>query len=154
MKSKLLILVACMLLVGMAAPAMAAQEPVGERFNLFAGEPDTYPADEPFFVIHGWGVIPSVDNPPGHFNFTLDVDGVDLGAGKLINGGVAGPDGALTRLFLYNFDDGMPAGEYTFTGHWWGPCDWAVEWGMWFEACPQKNAMVEIFAVDHTVTFY
>lgn len=152
MKSKLLlVLVACMLLAGMAAPAMAAQEPVGDRINVLFGEPEEYPADEPFFVLHGWGpVVPSLTNAVGQVGFRLDVAGEDQGKGKLINWG--GPDG-LGRLWLYNFEDGMAAGEVTFIGHWFLPCQVAVDEGMWSEACPTPNAMVEVLTAEHTVLF-
>lgn len=154
MKSKFLLLtVACMLLVGMAAPAMAAEEPVGEQINVLGGEPATYLADEPFFILHGWGPVPATDHPIGRYGFRLDVDGVDQGNGKLLNSGVGGPDGVVSRLWLFNFDDGMPAGDVTFTGHWILPCMLAVDAELWFEACPTPNAQVDVFTISHTVSF-
>ena len=56
-------------------------------------------------------------------------------------------------MWLYNFENGMPAGTYTFTGYWWAPCEWAVELGLWFDACPTPNAQVPALIIDHTVTF-
>ena len=111
MKSRFLLLtVACTLLVGMAAPAMAAQEPDGEPINVLFGDPAEYPADEPFFILHGWGNDPKVDHPVGQWEFTLEVNGEDQGKGKRITTGVAGGD-ARPWLSLYTFEDGMPAGE-------------------------------------------
>lgn len=154
MKSKVLLLtVACMLLVGMAAPAIAAQEPLGGQINIIGGDPIEYPADEPFFILHGWGNSPKVDHPVGQWEFTVDVNGEDQGKGKRLTAGVAGGEGR-PWLSLYEFEDGLSAGEVTFTGYWWAPCELAVEYEMWLDTCPTPNAQVPVLVVDHTVTFF
>ena len=156
MRSKFLLLVAaCMLLVGMAAPALAARQPVGDRINVLFADPGFYPANEPFHIVHGWGALdPSITHSAvGHLDFRLDVDGEDQGKGKLVNSTLGGPEENLVRVWLFNFEDGMPAGEVTFTGHWFMPCLLAVDQGLWFEACPKPNAAVEVITATHTVTF-
>ena len=85
MRSKFLLLVAaCMLLVGMAAPALAAPQPVGDRINVLFADPGFYPANEPFHIVHGWGALdPSITHSAvGHLDFRLDVDGEDQGKGE------------------------------------------------------------------------
>jgi len=153
MKSKVLLLTAaCMLLVGVAAPAMAANEPLGEQISIIAGDPDVYDADEPFFILHGWGNYPKADHPAGRWEFTLDVNGEDQGKGKRLTTGVAGGEGR-PWLSLYEFEDGLPAGEVTFTGYWWAPCELAIEYELWSGTCPTPNAQVAVLVIDHTVTF-
>ena len=72
MKSKILVLfLGSLLLVGAISPAMAAEEPVGDRIDVLYEEPSTYPAGEPFFVGHGWSDAPLPHVPIGRFGFTL-----------------------------------------------------------------------------------
>jgi len=154
MKSKILILfLGSLLLVGAVSPAMAAEEPVGERINVLIEEPFTYPAGEPFFVGHGWSDAPLPQVPIGRFGFTLEVDGVDQGKGSLLNAGPGLTGGFWWRWWVFNFPEGMPAGDVTFTGHWLAPCEWAVEWFAYPDTCRTPNAMVEVLTAEHTVTF-
>ena len=154
MKSKLLlVLIACMLLVGMAVPASAAHEPTGEWINLLAGDPDTYPADEPFFIEHGFFGVPSQDVPVGRFGFSLEVDGVDQGKGKLTNISPGLTGEVWVRWWLFNFEDGMPAGDVTFTGYWYAPCQYSVDLGMYPGPCNTPNEQVVFWTAEHTVTF-
>lgn len=146
------VLLVCMLLVSVSVPAIAGEEPVGDRINVLFGEPVTYPAGAPFFVLHGWSDVP-VTSPPGRFDFTLEIDGVDQGAGKFFNAGLGLTGGVWQRLWLFNFSDGLSEGEHTFTGTWWMPCEYAVESGLWGDTCATPNAEVAALVIDHTVTF-
>lgn len=152
MRSKFFLLMVACVLVGMAAPAMGAQEPEGVRISILGGTPAEYAADEPFFILHGWGNAPSLDHPAGLWEFTLEVNGEDQGKGKRITTGLAGGE-ARPWLSLYTFEEGMPAGVVTFTGYWWAPCELAVEYELWFDTCPTPNAQVPALVIDHTATF-
>lgn len=153
MRSKIVfVLLACMLLVGMAAPAMAGEEPVGERINVLAGDPVEFSAGEAFHVLHGWFDFPATTQP-GRFDFTLEVDGIDQGKGKLFNFGPGLTGGVWNRLWLFNFPDGLEAGNHTFTGTWWAPCEVAVDAGLWTDTCVTPNAKVEALVLQHTVLF-
>ena len=135
-----------------AVPASAAEAPVGTRVNIVAGTPTTLDADTPFYILHGWGVQPNLVQAIGATDFRLDVDGVDQGRGSLQNTGV-GVAGAVVKLHLYNFHDGLPAGTYTFTGHWFLPCGPAVAQGLFPGPCDLPNEKVEVFTIPLTVTF-
>jgi hypothetical protein len=64
----------CAVLLANAARAEIA--PTGTRINLFAGTSQTFPADQPFHVSHGWESLPSSDQSVGIWRFSLTVDGV------------------------------------------------------------------------------
>ena len=83
--------------------------------------------------------------------FRLEVDGVDQGKGKLQNTSL-GPQ-SLSRLWLYNFEDGLPAGTHVFTGHWSLPCSVAVDSGLAPGPCDLPNEPTEIITIPLTVTF-
>ena len=133
-----------------AVPAVAAEAPVGDQINVFTGHPDTFPADTPFHIVHGWFFAPDETTAVGAFGFRLDVAGEDQGRGSLLNH----MDGdVLVRQWLYNFHDGMPVGTYTFTGHWIMPCSEAVDGGFVPGPCLTPNAPVEGYSTSLTVTF-
>ena len=118
-----------LLIVTVAGPASAAPatEPVGERVAVLGGGTVELEAGEAFHVQHGWGPLsPSEAGPIGHWGFWLEIDGVDQGRGQPVNFAF-GPDGGVVRTVLYNYPEGLPAGEYVFTGHWFGPCHEVVE---------------------------
>jgi hypothetical protein len=113
-----------------AAPA-SVPEPVGERIDVLAGTPTTFPTGQPFHVRHGWGV--GVTPPPdlaGRFWFELDVDGtsrppdaVERSTDPAPETGLDAP--VLNRWWLFNFAAGL-TGTHTFTGRWLAPCRIAV----------------------------
>ena len=148
--SVLLVAVIALLVASLAGPAGAAPatEPVGTNVSVIAGGVAELEAGEAFHVEHGWGLVVPEQAPIGHWGFGLDIDGVDQGKGKRVN--IGEPDG-LVRRVLYNYPNGLPAGEYVFTGHWFGPCEEIAEM---MEAlllppieCEFKNAEVD-FPLD------
>jgi hypothetical protein len=59
-------------------------------------------------------------------------------------------------LFLFNFTDGLEAGEYTFAGTWFAPCTLAVEEGWYAGDCATPNEQVPVtvpFVEPVTITF-
>ena len=110
--------------------------------------PDTYPAGAPFHIQHGWLTAPK-DAPPGNFDFQLEMDGVYQSHDFY---SVVGGQDALSITWLFNYPDGM-SGVRTFTGHWFAPCQYAVELGMYPGPCPSPNMPVEAYTRTLTVTF-
>ena len=145
----ILLIIAMVSLVA-ATGASAGNEPVGERINLYQ-ESIEFPAETPFHIMHGW-VQTSEDEAIGIFDFELEVDGVlqteDI---KLFSADSGSPD-ILWRLFLYNFADGM-TGAHTFTGHWYAPCQYAVDNLNYSGLCATPNEKVETNSRTLEVTF-
>ena len=149
MKRPIAIAVVLALAMGVMAPAAAAPPPTGEQINILAGAPTTFAPDTAFHVEHGWG-LERGDRPAGKFDFRLEIDGVDQGAGALLRY----RDGIYNRRTrLFNFPDGFAAGTYEFTGKWYAPCKWAVDAGWYQGVCPKKNARVLAQELSLTVTF-
>jgi len=146
---------AALVLTGVA-PA-AEPVPVGDRINVFAGTPTTYPAGQPFHIRHGWSVgITAHPEQTGLWRFSLDVDGVpraaddtDFNAEPAPTTGFDAP--RLNRGWIFNFPAGM-TGRHTFTGHWIGPCELAVESG-YPGPCNRPNEPVEALTRSLTVDF-
>lgn len=139
-------------LLTMATPATAAKnEPVGDRISVFFGGQIEFPAGTPFHISHGW-VQSSDDDAIGIFDFELKVDGVlreeDFKMFSVVNGD---PD-TLNRIWVYNFPNGM-TGTHTFTGHWFAPCQYAVDSLGFPGPCATPNAKVEARSRTLTVTF-
>ncbi len=133
-----------------AAPAAAGQwQPVGERIRVWDGS-IVFPAGAPFHIMHGW-VQTSEDGAIGIFDFTLEVDGVlrqeDF---KMFSADSGYPD-TLWRLWVHDFPVGM-TGMHTFTGHWFAPCQYAVDNLGYPGTCSTPNARVETATRTLTVT--
>ncbi len=122
----------------------------GSRWRIYAGEA--------FHIAHGFGIDPAESHAVGQFDFRLDIDGEDQGKGKLLTTGV-GYDvdpfakGEMTRVFLYNFEDGLDTDTYTFTGHWSASCRTAMESFGYPGPCPQENSQVQLLTFSLSVTF-
>jgi hypothetical protein len=140
-----MIIVAVLVLV-VAAPVSAregGQGAVGERINILFQDPTTFDANTPFHVFHGFAVEPSADlSPVGRYTFRLEVDGVDQGKGQLVNEAL--PSEAISRRWLFNFQDGLPAGDHLLEGRWYEPCSLAVDLGEYPGPCATPNEPVEI----------
>lgn len=145
MRRRFFVLLTVLLLalsLGAVLPVSAAEAPIGTQVNVLFGFPTTISAGESFHVVHGWANQPSESHAIGAWGFRLEIDGEDQGAGSLIN--TADPEfNSLTRQWLYNYEDGLTAGEYRFTGHWFWPCRDAVDAGFYTGECKTPNAPVE-----------
>jgi hypothetical protein len=133
----------------------ADTQPVGDRINVLLGFPASYPANTPFHIRHGWGLLPHVE--AGIFSFELDVDGVpreeDFVLRFAVPPGLTGlPNVILVRTWVHNFAAGM-TGTHTFTGHWIAPCDQADDVGEYTGPCRTPNEPVEAITRSLTVTF-
>jgi hypothetical protein len=151
MKKHAFVLVLLAMLV-MALPAAAQwKEPVGGRIDILAGEPDQYPAGEPFHIQHGNKMVPG-DPPPGRFDFKLEVDGVLQQEDYVDHWVDLNDPEPLVRIWVFNFPEGM-TGTRTFTGHWYISCRWAVNNGWYTGDCRTPHALVEILSQPLTVEF-
>ena len=66
MIKKRILLVLLISLFVLAIPVAAkTDKTVGEQIHLFIDTPETFPADTPFHIMHGWVLYPSEDGPIG-----------------------------------------------------------------------------------------
>jgi hypothetical protein len=111
----LLAVVGAMLVV--AAPASASSKPTtGTRIGLFA-PPTTFPANTPFYVKHGFACdFSEADCPQAMAGglFTLYVDGVPQPSTLEVDAG----SGGVTKWWITNVTNGLPAGDHTLVGVW------------------------------------
>ena len=150
-KILILMLVVVILLSVVVVPAMARGKlPDGVRFNLRSGRPTTHEAGEPFHIQHGWLLRPPEDKALGKWTFALWVDGKprqvdwkDFTANQSQEGQIE-----LTRLWVFNFADGLPAGTHTFKGTWYAPCYEVEDDCRW----PFKKVAKETFELVVTFT--
>lgn len=153
MKRNFLYLIITILLLALAVPTAAKNvEPVGERIMLYSWAPDVFTAGEPVYVQHGWVVFPEVEHPVGKWDFALEIDGT-LQKCTLISGVHDSSVPLLNRQRLCNYPEGMPAGEYTFTGYWLAPCTYAAEYMGYPDACQKPQEKVIVYSLMKTVTF-
>ena len=91
----------------MVSAANAGPAPTGTRISIFGGS-QTFPANQPFYFRHLWGLTPSVSGPVGLWTFSLSVDGVPQ-HGFVDTQVIFDPVGGtlLLRPFLFNFPQGM-----------------------------------------------
>jgi hypothetical protein len=121
------------LILAIAVPVFAddGKVPVGTRVNLWAGDA-VLNAGEPFHVQHGYVFPPKYlqENDVtaiGKTDFSLAIDGVDQD-GRFIS--FKDEDGWLFQLTLYNYPDGLPAGQYTLAGTYQDLCWMNRAWGI------------------------
>lgn len=145
-------LIVALLVMAIPSAAFAHNEPVGTRINLFFGGSIEFSAATPFHIRHGW-LQPSDDEAIGIFDFELEVDGVlqkeDF---KMFSAESGNPD-LLSRIWVFNFPGGM-TGTHTFTGHWYAPCQYAVDWLGYPGPCATPNQKVETSSREVVVTFF
>jgi len=143
-----------------AGAAPERQDPVkygafGGRIDLILRSPTKFLKDTPFHVRHGHALRPGVDRLVGLFDFELGIDGVlqvEDYATRTFDPSV---EYLLSLWWTHNFPDGLPEGSYTFTGHWFGPCQWAVdEIATFSEPCPSRNSQVEFWSESLTDAFH
>jgi hypothetical protein len=155
MKKYLLLITALLIvaLLAMASPALADRNaPVGDRIGLFFGGSREFMAGAPFHVRHGW-IQSSEDNAIGVFDFALDVDGILQREDFKMFSAVSGDPDLLNRIWVYNFPNGM-TGTHTFTGHWFAPCQYAVDFLAYPGPCATPNEKVETNTRTLIVTFF
>lgn len=137
--------------LAMTTPAAAnPNTPIGDRIIVW-NTSIIFAENTPFHIWHGW-VQPSTDEAIGIFDFELDVDGVRIQEDFKMFSATSGDPDTLWRLWVYNFPDGM-TGTHTFTGHWYAPCQYAVDNLGYTGACSTPNEKVENNTKVITVTF-
>lgn len=129
------------------APALASpREPTGDRIGLFGGDQE-YPADTPFFISHGNGMVVGEDRALGRDGFVLEVDGMVVDPSYETR---SLADGMFVHARTYDFPDGM-TGTHMFTGHWLAPCGAPTAYLPCGDARP--NTPVEYQSLTITVMF-
>jgi hypothetical protein len=114
------------LLVAIAPVSAGGPPRTGYQIDLF-NPPATAPANEPFWVGHGWcstaddeDPLRSVLSPSTRVTFTLD--GQTLVTGTDVSFNVSFDDGVTCvayKINYHNFASGLPAGSHTITGCWY-----------------------------------
>jgi hypothetical protein len=116
---------------------------------------ETYDADLPFYVSHGWNQL----GPPGHnmqtARFDLYIDGMKCqGNNPWCSPGIPRPSYAEEEdvwevSWEYKFKKGLPPGEHTLHGEWLYKC------GLWKlpEDCDDPDALIVRFEKDLVIQF-
>jgi hypothetical protein len=134
------------LFVGRALPPELIRatlpEPIGAEISIWESGSQVFAANTPFHIDHGWQVDPTTGYPIGKFLFVLEIYGSRVEPDYVHTTFVRGTDEPLQRLWVYNFPDGM-SGSQEFTGHWFAPCGYVVEYGEYQEDCPDPFTIVE-----------
>ncbi len=121
MRRAIVLAMATLLLLSLAAaPTLAAQkEPTGVLLRAPSlTEVQTFPADTPFHVRHGFAN--ETIKWLGKYGFELDVDGVPQTTDfKEI---AVDREAGATVLWYFNYPAGM-TGTHVFTGRWYAPCN-------------------------------
>lgn len=134
-----------------ATPAAAGTNiPVGDQIRI-RNLSIEFPANTPFHIRHGW-IQPSSDSAIGVFDFALEVDGIFQREDYKGFTAASGEPDLLSRIWVYNFPAGM-TGTHTFTGHWYAPCQYAVDNLGYLDPCPTPNLKVETSTRSLIVTF-
>ena len=144
-KVSLFVIMVFILVMAIAFPVNAdgkgenGKEPVGVRVSLWDGDQTVSGS---FHVEHG-----HVNDPQGgafgKARFVLEINGVEQD-GSFLSYKV---DGVLNHTTLYNFPEGLPPGDYTFTGTWYDPCFW------FSDTCDKDTALADPpYVVEIAVT--
>jgi hypothetical protein len=147
---KIIVVLSIIAILLMASPVSAARHVyAGDRINVLLLTPTTFEADTPFHINHGWGIQVGRDTSGtykeiAHARFELEVDGVLVGedfVDRYVDSGFH------AKYYVFNFFDGLPAGDHTFTGHWYNLCKYS---GV---TCTNPSQEVENLVQSLTVTF-
>jgi hypothetical protein len=134
-------------------------ETVGTRILMYA-PPASFDAGEPFYIQHGIGLgwfigLERVGNNAGKGLMTLEVDGVkiepDFVTREWINYKPEYPLLVQTKLFTFNFPDGLEAGEHTFVRSYFFTCQFYWDMGIDVE-CENPVELIEYLPMKQTVT--
>jgi hypothetical protein len=125
---------------------------VGTPLNLFGGV-QTFPAGQPFNIVHGWLSLPRETQALGKWRFSLSVDGVEAKPDFIET--IRSDDSVLGTLlyrpYVFNFQDGM-TGTHVFSGTFLGPCSGMVEAGFATGPCSNPNEEVPASGGPFTTT--
>lgn len=134
----------------------------GERLLIFPGaSPETFPANETFFIAHGWGWIMhdyfNITNDKKGFNYTLELDGELLEQNHIHSNmfpAVQDEYGDHWRqsMWIYNFPDGLE-GTHTFVSKYWLKCQAFVDFGEIPGPCDDPDELMLYLLVEATIDF-
>ena len=149
---KYALVISLVVLLLVVTPALAnPHEPSGSRISLFFSGDQEFPANTAFYINHGWSQE-SAKYPLGLFDFELEVDGVWVNETYVERSTNVGEEGPLfDRVWVFNFPAGM-SGEHTFKGHWYVPCQVALDAGTVTE-CPIPGFPYESKTTEVVINF-
>lgn len=155
-KTTLLFVVLVALLL--TTPAVAGpNEPTGEQILLLCDGPFCsgtleYPANTPFYIDHGWVLMPTKGDQPGQYAFQLELDGSTVDPTYVDHWTeVKGFGPVLYRSWIFNFPQGM-SDSHTFVGHWIVPCGLALEYDL-VDECENPMADYEVARREFEIMF-
>jgi hypothetical protein len=121
--------IASMVALMLTSRVVAAELPprTGERINLLTTPPTTMPANQPFWLGHGWCTQDTDEdpillalNPDSRVEFTIDGTPVTTATDVEFGGTTAlGAPCVVLKTNYYNARFGLDAGTHTFTGCWY-----------------------------------
>ncbi|MFC1997055.1 hypothetical protein ACFLXI_05540 [Chloroflexota bacterium] len=153
MKIKAFVMLGLALLLISSPVYASSKTPVGDPISVYGSSPNEFAAGDPFHIKHGWAEESVENGPPGKYGFELYMDGERVSEDFVMRTFYPQTDPVTFDLvWVHNFPDGM-IGTHTFTGHWYAPCEYAVEIGSYPGPCPQPNASVLSLERSLTVEF-
>ena len=154
MKKRVLILVFIAVFLFTMPVSAKKSKTIGEGINIFTGDAFTFDADTPFHIAHGFAEIRPKDYKFKEFAFDLYVDGVLQDVDFLDKTPIKVDKGVEFLLkWIYNFPDGLPAGDYVFRGEWRVTCHVAVDWGVIPGPCDDPGEWVIYYQNEMLGTF-
>lgn len=130
------LMAAVMMVAVFATPTVAKDkekdyvDPVGPLVKLYYGQV-TLSEGEPFHIYHGHGLLEGYDLKD--FDLEITLDGKKLKQDYLFTAPPDDPIFSWSKQWLFNFEDGLPAGEYVLHGEWTYPCQAAIDFGFLVE---------------------
>ena len=130
----------------------------GEQVFIHWAPTETFPANEPFFIAHGWAFIMhhedlNVVNGKKDATYALELDGELLKEdyiNKRVTPAVQDEWGDHWRqtMWIYNFPDGLE-GTHTFVAKYWVECQILVDFGIISGPCadPEELTLYGMYEV-------
>ena len=147
------LLVILSLAINFMPAAASPRERVGDEITLFT-PPITFPADTPFPLAHGFAFEKGdASGSRGAYDHQLEVDGAPVSADFTVR--ERNPDDPTFQdwLWVYNFPAGLPAGNHILAGHWFYPCQEAVDLGLYPGPCDSPLDPVEVRTRTAVIAF-
>ena len=147
---KTIMLALVILISAFPVAADDGRDPVGDRIRVRNASIE-FASGAPFYISHGWIQV-SDDGAIGVFGFSLDLDGVTVPNFYRDFSTISGDPDILNRIWVYTFPVGL-SGEHTFTGHWYAPCQYALDELGYEGICANPNQQVETTTRILTIHF-
>ena len=147
---KLTIVISLILALMIVSPVLASKPvPTGDQITVY--DSVQFPANTAFYISHGWQLAP--EDLRSGYDFKLEVDGEFMEETFVDRYPTIFDENTvfISTMWVFNFPDGME-GEHLFAGHWFIPCQAALDSGYVTE-CRKPNASVEVMSSAATINF-